>query len=53
MNIVRRDALKALGAAAIAASGAPLPRGNAAAAETRAPIEKGAELKLLDRKSVV
>jgi len=53
MNIVRRDALKALGAAAIAASGAPLPRGNAAAAETRAPIEKGAELKLLRWKRYV
>ena len=53
MNIVRRDALKALGAATIAASGAPLPRGNAIAAEPRAPIEKGAELKLLRWKRYV
>ena len=53
MNMVRRDALKALGAAAIAASGAPLPRGNAVAAETRSPIEKGAELKLLRWKRYV
>ena len=48
----RRDALKALSAAAVTATGATLPRFSAAA-ETRSPIEKGAELKLLRWKRYV
>jgi multiple sugar transport system substrate-binding protein len=48
-KILRRDALKALGAAAVAAGGWPA----IAATEARAPIEKGAELKLLRWKRYV
>ena len=48
----RRDALKALSAAAVTATGVTLPR-LSAAAENRSPIEKGAELKLLRWKRYV
>jgi ABC-type glycerol-3-phosphate transport system substrate-binding protein len=49
-NVVRRKALKALAAAAVAASGLAPAR---AAAEPRAPIERGAQLKLLRWKRYV
>ena len=53
-KIVRRDALKALGAAALAASGGmTLRQRNAAAAETRYPLEQGAQLKVLRWKRFV
>ena len=51
-NRTKRDTVKAL-AAAIAAAGLPLPRSIASGAETRYPIEKGAELKLLRWKRYV
>ena len=52
-NAGRRSALKALGAAALAASGGlNLPQGNAAG-EIRYPIEKDAQLKLLRWKRFV
>ena len=53
-KIVRRDALKALGAAALTATGAMKFRQEiAAAAEPRSPLEKGAELKVLRWKRFV
>ena len=53
-KVVRRDALKALGAAALAASGGmTLRQRNAAAAETRYPLEKDAQLKVLRWKRFV
>src|SRR4051794_1124455 len=52
-NAGRRSALRALGAAAVAASsGLPLHQSNAAA-ETRYPVEKDAQLKLLRWKRFV
>ncbi|HTT37626.1 MAG TPA: extracellular solute-binding protein [Burkholderiales bacterium] len=52
-TIVRRDALKALGAAAVAASGA-IPFGQrTAAAELRYPPERGAQLRVLRWKRFV
>src|SRR3954468_9099303 len=48
----RRDALKALSAAAVTASAAALPRFSEGA-ESQSPIEKGAELKLLRWKRYV
>lgn len=51
-DVVRREALKALAAAAMAATGV-LPPPARAAAEPRASIEKGAELKLLRWKRYV
>ena len=51
-KFARRDALKALSAAALSAAGTALPRVSAAA-ENRSVIEKGAELKLLRWKRYV
>src|SRR6476619_7566933 len=48
----RRDALKALSAAAVTASAVTLPRFSGGA-ESRSPIEKGGELKLLRWKRYV
>jgi multiple sugar transport system substrate-binding protein len=52
-KIVRRDALRALGAATIAASGAMLPGMNIEAADARATQEKDAALKVLRWKRFV
>ena len=53
-SVARRDALKSLAAAGLAAAGSMvLHRGSAATADTRYPIEKGAELKLLRWKRYV
>ena len=53
-KVVRRDALKALGAAALAASGGmTLRQRNATAAEIRYPLEKDAQLKVLRWKRFV
>ena len=53
-KIVRRDALKALGLAALAASGGMTLRQRiAGAAETRYPLEQGAQLKVLRWKRFV
>jgi multiple sugar transport system substrate-binding protein len=53
-KVVRRDALKVLGAAALAASGGMALRQRiAVAAETRFPIEQGAQLKVLRWKRFV
>ena len=52
--VIRRDALRALGAAALAASGGmTLRQSIAAAAESRYPIEQGAQLKVLRWKRFV
>jgi multiple sugar transport system substrate-binding protein len=54
MRKIRRDALKALGAAALAASGGMTLRQKiAGAAETRYPLEQGAQLKVLRWKRFV
>jgi len=53
-KVVRRDALRALGAAAVAASGGmTLGQRIAGAAETRYPIEQGAQLNVLRWKRFV